>query len=670
METIRYGAWPSPVTTAYVYADSTTRGAGRADGEDVLWLATRPEDEGRVTLVRRLPDGEIRDISLPGQNVRTTLHEYGGGDFAVLDGVVVYVVHDGQQVWIARGDEEPRPITAPSDGRVRYGGFCLDLQRRVAFCTREDQRDESMEPVTSLVRLQLDSAADDFGTVVVPGRERPRADGGAAELSGDRDNPPDFVLDPVLSPDGTRLAWLTWNHPRMAWDGTYLWVGDLDEAGDLHEPQIVAGSPTESIEQPTWVDADRLVCLSDESGWSRLSVLDLRAPGVGFRELTEDAYDYGIPRWVPDMRAYALLPNGRVVTGRVQDGFRPLVVVDGSADSASPLDLPVTFVRDVDAAADGSVIATVSRANGPQCVVRVDPEAGTLAPLHDVSDDLLERYASPAEPVSWTSSDGATAHGFLYLPKNPEVTAPDDERPPLIVTTHGGPTANAAPAADRARTYWTSRGFAVLDVNYAGSVGFGRAYRERLNGQWGVADVADVATGARHLAATGVVDGARMAIRGGSAGGYLTLAALTQTDVFAAGASLFGIADLSALAADTHKLESRYPWGLIAPWPEGRDVYVERSPLTHADALNVPLLLLQGTEDKVVPPNQAKVMAEALQRKGIPHALVMFEGEGHGFRVPANKQRAIELELSFYGQVFGFEPAGDLEPVELVGASD
>lgn len=666
MASNRFGSWESPITADYVHAGEIARGHARADGEDVLWLETRPAEEGRTVLVRRSPDGAVRDVSLPGQDVRTTLHEYGGGDYAVRDGVVLYVVRDEQQVWIAREGRDPRPITAPSAGLVRYAGFCLDPERGVAWCTREDQRDSTLEPVTSLVRLDLDAEAEGYGVVVVPGRERPRAESGTTGSSADgSDAAPDFVMDPALSPDRSQLAWVTWNHPGMAWEGTQLWVAYLDAEGNVDEPGVVAGGPGHSIEQPTWADLDRLLCVSDEFGWSRLALLDLRAPGAGFLELTEDPYDYGIPRWVPDMRSYAPLPDGRIVTGRGENGFRPLVIVDPAGDLVTSLDLPLTFVQDLDVAADGSVVATVARADAPRAVVRIDPDEGTVTPLHDASDDLLYRYASTAEPITWVSTDGAEAHGFLYRPRNPDVVAPEGELPPLIVTTHGGPTSNAVPAADRARTYWTSRGFAVLDVNYAGSTGFGRAYRERLSGQWGVADVADVATGARHLAESGAVDGARMAIRGGSAGGYLTLSALTRTDVFAAGVSLFGIADLCALATDTHKLESRYPWGLLAPWPQGRDVYVERSPLTHVDSLSAPLLLLQGAEDKVVPPNQAQLMADALQRRGIPHAMVVFEGEGHGFRVPANRQRATELELSFYGRVFGFEPDGQIEQIEL-----
>lgn len=316
------------------------------------------------------------------------------------------------------------------------------------------------------------------------------------------------------------------------------------------------------------------------------------------------------------------------MTGRVEDGFRPLVVIDPERAEVTRLDLPVSFVFDLDAAPDATLVATVGRVDQPRGLMRLDIENETATPLDDSSDEVLRRYASPAEPVEWASGDGSAAYGFLYRPHNPDVRPPAGELPPLIVTTHGGPTANAVPAADRQRTYWTSRGFAVLDVNYAGSVGFGRAYRERLDGRWGIADVADVATGARHLADAGVVDGARLAIRGGSAGGYLTLAALTRTEVFSAGTSLYGIADLCALAADTHKLESRYPWGLLAPWPDGRAVYVERSPLTHVDDLAAPLLLLQGSEDKVVPPNQAELMADALRRKGIPHALVDLRRRG------------------------------------------
>ncbi|WP_392425353.1 alpha/beta hydrolase family protein [Barrientosiimonas humi] len=710
-----YGSWPSPVTADYVHGSTVGRGQPWADGEHVYWRETRPQDEGRSALVRRAPDGSTTDVSLPGQDVRTTLHEYGGGDYAVRDGIVVYVVRDGQRVWVSRDGGEPRPVTAETDGLVRYSGFCIDPRRGVAYAIREDQRDPSLEPVTSLVRLDLSGDGTGVGEVLQPGRERPSGDDQAGRVargtsayrdqaepgqdgrvargtsayrdhaepgqdgrvargtSAYRDHaepddapaPPDFVLDPALSPDGRRLAWLTWNHPQMAWDGTFLWVAELDDAGDLREARVVAGSTEESLEEPTWLDENRLLVLSDRGGWSTFHLLDLREESAGLRPVHDDQHDYGMPRWVPHMRSFALLDDGRVLAGRIVEGFRGAVLLDPSSGDVNDVELPITYIDQIGAAPGSKAVAVVGAADAMPTVVRIDPDEATLTPLAGETDELLERFAAPPEAITWSGFDGQTAHGFLYLPRNPDVVAPEGQRPPLLVTTHGGPTAATAAVATRARTYWTSRGFAVLDVNYAGSTGFGRAYRERLRGQWGVADVQDAALGAQHLADSGVVDAERMAIRGGSAGGYLTLAALTTTDVFSAGTSLFGIADVGALAEHTHKLESRYTWGLIGPWPDDRSTYDERSPINHLDGLSAPLLLLQGDEDKVVPPSQAQMMADALQRKGIAHALVLFAGEGHGFRVPANQIRAQELELSFYGQVFGFDPAGQVQQVTL-----
>jgi dipeptidyl aminopeptidase/acylaminoacyl peptidase len=632
------------------------------DGTTVYWLEARPGDEGRVTLVRRDDDGP-RDVSLPGQNVRTRFHEYGNGAYSVRDGVVLFVDFGDQRVWRAAPDEEPRPITSASDGRVRYAGFAIDAFRAVAFCLREDQRDPDVEPVTSLVRLDLLGPNADHGTTLVAGRERPREV--AEELAADVDSPPDFVLDPVLSPDGRSLAWVSWNHPNMAWDGTWLRVGRLDEAGDLHDLRLVAGSEQEAIEQPVWLDDDRLAFLSDRTGWSNHYVADLATPSTDVQPLHRDEHEYGQPRWTPGQSSYGVLPDGRLVTTRYADGYAALCVLAPDTGETSPVNADLTFVHEVRTRGAGQVVCRALFADRPAALVTVEVETGSITPVVDDPADPEPGLGSRPEPVDWPTADGATAHGFFYPPVNPLATADPGELPPLVVTLHGGPTAAAIPEYTLKRTFWTSRGFAVLDVNYAGSTGFGRAYRQRLDGAWGVAEVADVAAGARHLAAEGRVDGTRAVITGGSAGGFTTLAALAFTDVFAAGASHFGVGDLAALARDTHKLESRYLWRLVAPWPEGKDVYEERSPLRHVDRISAPLILLQGTDDRVVPPAQAEEMAAAVRGKGLPMALVMFEGEGHGFRSLDNQARALECELSFYAQVFGFDLPDQFPPVVI-----
>ena len=667
MQTLPHGSWPSPVDARQALAGVTRRSSPRADGTDLYWLEARPQDAGRVTLVRRR-DGRVEDVSPPDHNVRTRYLEYGGGDYAAVDGTVLWVDFATQQVWGSSPGQDPRPLAPATEGRVRWSCFRIDPVRRVVLCLREDQRDPEREPVTSLVRLDLDGGNDDLGTVLVAGKERPRAERGS---SGDRPGP-DFVLDPVVSPDGGRLAWLEWDHPHMSWDETTLWLGRLDEAGDLHDARAVAGGDGESLEQPLWLDDTTLLVLSDRTGFSNLYRLDAEAPEEGLAPVTSGELELGEPRWVPDTRSYALLPDGRVVSGVSREGFRDLVVLDPATGAAETIPTGTTFVLDLDVLDDGQGRAVVAvQATRPEeraDILLVDPAGGTTAPAvggTDGPDDGLAGLAALPEPVSWPTPDGATAHGFLYRPIHPEVTAPEGDLPPLIVTLHGGPTASAVPGFTAARTYWTSRGFAVLDVNYGGSTGYGRAYRERLTGRWGEVDVQDAASGAAYLAEQGVVDGDRLAITGGSAGGFTTLAAATFTDVFAAGASHFGISDLATLATDTHKLESRYTDGLVAPWPEGREVYEARSPIHHVDRLSTPLILLQGTDDRVVPPAQAEEMAAVLRDKGLPVALVMFEGEGHGFRALDNQVRALEAELSFYAQVFGLRLADEIEPVTV-----
>lgn len=661
-EPVPFGAWPSPLSARQVHTSSTRRSGARVDGDTLLWLEARPADDGRTTLVR-LRDGVTEDLSLPGQDVRTRFHEYGGGEVGAAADTVVYTVFGDQRVWCVAPGEAPRPITPDVGGALRFSCLRVDPARRAVFCLREDQRDPDAEPVTSLVRLDLDGT-DDPGTELVAGRIRPLD--APEELAADVDSPPDFVADHVLSPDGRRLAWLSWNHPRMAWDGTWLWVGDLDDAGDLHDVRLVAGSEQESLEQPRWLDDQRLTYLSDVTGWSLHQVVDVTTGPPEPHALHDVELDHGQPRWRPDQSSYDVLADGRLVTTVTSAGRHHLAVLDPTTGESRAVASPLTFVVDVRVLGPDHVVCQACFADRPAELVTVDLRDGTTTPVGGLAWAAVDPgLVSLPEAVDWTSDDGATAHGFLYPPANAAVSAPDGDLPPLVVTLHGGPTSAAIPAHTADRAFWTSRGFAVLDVNYAGSTGYGRAYRRRLDGAWGIADVADAATGARHLADTGRVDGTRLAITGGSAGGFTVLRALTTTDVFTAGASHFGISDLTALVLDTHKLESRYPWGLVAPWPSGREVYEARSPLRDVDRLAAPLILLQGTDDRVVPPVQAEAMAAAVRERGLPVALVMFEGEGHGFRQVANRVRALESELSFYGQVWGFEPAGDLPVVEV-----
>jgi dipeptidyl aminopeptidase/acylaminoacyl peptidase len=571
----------------------------------------------------------------------------------------------------------------------------------VWFCAWADQRLYRRDPQTGEVQpltpepeaprgdRYADGSVSPDGTWMVCVREHHPAGGsGAADVRNElvrlaAHEPsapdvlvagPDFVAAPRISPDGRRLAWVEWDHPNMPWDGTRLVVRDLRTGAD----RVLAGGPEESISEPAWLGDGSLAFISDSRGWWNLYRVDPDDGGV--RPLVEIDADIGEPQWVFGGSRYAVLEDGRVLFARWRDGFDRLAVrlPDGVVIE---LELPFTVVRSIRAAGPDSValVAATPVAEKSVCRVHLGPGAEvtgieTIRAPRDLGDLGVDvALLSRPEPIQFPSAGGRTAHALFYRPQNPAGQAPPEARPPLLVAIHGGPTSCARPELDLGLQYWTSRGFAVVDVNYGGSTGFGRAYRELLRGAWGVVDVEDCLSAAGWLASQGLVDGARLAIRGGSAGGFTTLAALARPDTpFAAGADYFGVADLEALATETHKFESRYLDSLIGPYPEARDVYRARSPIEHVAEFSRPLIVLQGLEDEVVPPNQATMIVEALQRKQVPVAYVEFPGEQHGFRRAANIRRALDSELSFYAQIFGFElpETEGIEPVEILrGAS-
>ncbi|MDQ3654853.1 MAG: prolyl oligopeptidase family serine peptidase, partial [Chloroflexota bacterium] len=574
-------------------------------------------------------------------NVRTRVHEYGGGAWAAADRTIVFSNFDDNRLYrLTPGSDRAEPITP--EGGFRYGDLKLDLDRRRIICVREDHSFAEAEPVNTLVQLALDG---------------PNEGGGAILVSGT-----DFVSSPCLNATGDRLAWLSWNHPNMPWDGTELWIASIDGAGEISDVQRIAGGTTESVFQPGWDSHGDLVFISDRTGWWNL----YRAtPDSAPEALTTQEVEYGVPQWVFGMSTWAPLADGSIVCAWTSDGVWSLGRLEAGASAPAAYDLPFTSIGNVRVHPSGrGVVFSAGSPTEPSRIVHLDADTGdwtTLAASAETGID--ERFLSIAEPVSWPTEDGQTAHGFFYAPKNPEAQAANGELPPLIVESHGGPTSATSAGYDLGVQFWTSRGFAVLDVNYGGSTGYGRAYRERLNGQWGVVDVDDCVSGAMVLAEGDRVDPERLAVRGGSAGGYTTLAALAFRSAFRAGASYYGIGDLEAMARDTHKFESRYLDTLVGPYPEARDLYIERSPIHHVDRLGSAMILFQGMDDKVVPPNQAFTMADAVRAKGLPVALLTFDGEGHGFRKAETIQRTVEAELSFYGQVFGFTPAGEIEPI-------
>jgi dipeptidyl aminopeptidase/acylaminoacyl peptidase len=613
MAVLPYGSWPSPVTAASLLEKAVSLGGLQVDGDALYWNEGRPAEAGRQVVVRWEPGTEPVDVVPPPFSARTTVHEYGGGAFCVRDGTIFFSNFDDQRLWRVDPGQPPRPIT--DEPGARYADADVSPAGDLLACVRERHLDGG-DVINDIVEVPVDGSAPPHA--VAEGH--------------------DFYAAPRYSPTG-RLVWLAWDHPRMPWDGTEL------------EPGPVAGGPEESVSQPRWSPDGALHWISDRTGW-----WNLYREGEPLQPLEAE---FAGPDWTFGQSTYALLPDGLVVATWTAAGTARLGVL-----GQPPLDLPFTSFSSLRAYGDRVAAIAASPTSAPAIVV-VDPGTGAVEVVRSSRPDPVDPgYLSTPQAVDFPTTGGRTAHAQFYRPANRDCEGPPGERPPLVVTSHGGPTAAASTDLNLRTQFWTSRGIAVVDVDYGGSTGYGRDYRRQLDGQWGVVDVDDCLAAARHLAATGAVDPARMAVRGSSASGLTTLLALTR-GLFAAGAILYGVADLAALATDTHKFEARYLDRLVGPWPEAADVYRERSPLFQADRLSAPLIVFQGLDDKVVPPAQADVLVDALRRAGLPFAYLRFEGEGHGFRRSETIRRVVEAELSFYGQVLGFEPADDIEPVEI-----
>jgi dipeptidyl aminopeptidase/acylaminoacyl peptidase len=630
-----YGSWKSPITADLVARGEVGLEQVKIDGDDVYWIERRAQEGGRKVVVRHCSDGTIVDVTPSPFNARTRVHEYGGGDFAVLGGTVIFTNFADQRLYIQRARGEPKSLTPA--GELRYADGVIHPNGNRLFCVREDHSVPG-QTVNTLVSIELDQ--ENLGRVLVSGH--------------------DFYSSPRLSPDGSRLAWLTWNHPAMPWDGTELWVGELSPDGSLNQARAIAGGPAESIFQPEWSPGGTLYFTSDRTGWWNLYRWENRVEAV----CPMDA-EFGLPQWAFGASLYAFDSESKIICSYSKFGRSYLAQIDTTTGVLALLELAYSAISRVQTAA-GRVVLIAASATEPTCVVEVNLATRALKVLRRSRElDLDPGYLSVPEPLEFPTENGETAHAIFYPPQNRDYVGRENEKPPLLVMSHGGPTSAASTSLQYSVQYWTSRGLAVLDVNYRGSSGYGRAYRERLKGEWGIVDVDDCVNGARFLAATDQVDGNRLAIRGGSAGGYTTLCALTFRDTFKAGASHYGISDLEALAKDTHKFESRYLDGLIGPYPERRDLYIQRSPIHFTERLACPMILFQGLEDKVVPPNQAEMMVEAVRAKGLPVAYLTFDGEQHGFRKAENIKRVLEAELYFYSKMFGFDLADDVEPVQI-----
>ena len=636
-----YGSWKSPITTSLIVSGAVGLGQIALDGDDVYWVEMRPSEGGRMVIVRRRGDGAAEDVTPSPYSVRTRVHEYGGGAFLATGGVIYFVNFADQRLYRQASGGEPTAITP--EAPLRYADGVFDAARGRIICVREDHTGEG-EPVNAIV------AVDAVGAV-------------GATPQGTLFDGSDFCAAPRLSPDGKSLAWLAWNHPNMPWDGTMLLAANVGADGRLSEAQTVAGGLEESVLQPLWSPDGELHFVSDRNGWWNL----YRWRNGAVQSVLEMEAEFARPQWVFDPAAYGFLDDGRIACSYVGRGVWHIGIVDPESGTLTPLDLPYSEMGRGELRTQGQrLVFSAGAPDRAMSLVSMDVATGateTLRQAHDLEVDSA--YLSAPEPVEFETTDGRTAHAFFYPPRNPDFAAPEGEKPPLLVKSHGGPTAAAQIALDLGIQFWTSRGFGVVDVNYGGSTGYGTEYRRRLNGAWGIVDVDDCVNAAWFLAARGDADPERLAIDGGSAGGYTTLAALTFRDVFKAGASYYGVSDLEALAKETHKFESRYLDSLVGPYPERQDLYAERSPIHHTHLLSCPLLLLQGLEDEIVPPNQAEMMFEAVKSKGLPTAYVPFEGEQHGFRRSENIERALEAELYFYSRIFSFDLADAVEPVEI-----
>ncbi len=662
-EVAPYGTWASPVSAELVVRAGTGVSSPLVSGEAVYWLESRPSERGRVVVVKRGPNRRTADVTPPGWSVRTRVHEYGGGAYLVWDDTVVFSNWADQRLWRQDGGGEPLALTGePGDQMsVRYADGQMIAGGEQIVCVRETHRENAHRPqvVNELVLVDTDGGGGE--TIVSTGR--------------------DFYASPRPNPVGPMLAWISWDHPNMPWDATELWLAPLGAAGLEAEPRRVAGGAGESILQPLWGSDGELWYVSDRTGWwnlYRLEARDVRTGAAGENVLPMEA-EFAGPLWSLGQSWAAPMAGGRLMCSWRSSGADQLGTLDPSTGKLQPIELPYTTIESVAGSGSRAVILA-SSATSNRCVVAVDIDGGgpegphsKITVVREPEDPGLDEGSiSLAVPIEFRSGGQDTAdqsrdgaHALFYRPSNARYIGPDDRLPPLLVSCHGGPTGAARSGLSLALQYWTTRGFAVVDVDYGGSTGYGRAYRERLAGRWGRVDVEDCIAAAAHLVSAGEVDIARLAVRGASSGGFTALSVLASTDIFAAGAIHYGVADLEALARETHKFESHYTERLVGPYPEARQTYIDRSPVRRAGRISCPVILFQGLEDEVVPPAQAEAMVDSLRRRGVRVVYVAFEGEQHGFRMAETIVRTLEAELGFYGEVMGFEPSDELPPTRF-----
>jgi dipeptidyl aminopeptidase/acylaminoacyl peptidase len=638
-----YGSWASPLSAEALAAGGISFADLRSANERLYWLENVPARGGEVALFS-FDAGKVAQVTPDGANVRTRVHEFGGAPFILVGDTVYYSQLSDQRLYELKRGGTPTPLTPPN---YRYAD-CITLpgaakSTAALLCVREDHTDAA-HVRNALVRLPLPIT-------------------GAGEvLFADSD----FVSYPRLSADGRRLAFITWNHPNMPWDGTELKVAELTSTG-LEPAVVVAGGANESVLEPQWGGDGRLYFMSDRSGFWNLYAAGAAGPAA-VKAIWPRAAEFAAPLWSFGQSNYALLGDGRAVLCFRERGIARLAIVDLKEGTGRELNLPFVEFSHLTRVDSQHVAAIVGASRSPASIVSIDIASGKTTTLRTAGESPLHGASiSVAVPIDFPSVHGRIAHAFYYAPTNPGFRPLPGTLPPLLALVHGGPTSQASPALRSSVQFWTSRGIAVVDVDYGGSSGYGRAYRQELNGNWGVVDVEDVIAAVRFLIGTRRADAARTAISGGSAGGYTVLVALSTSDVFRAGTDRFGVSDMTALARDTHKFESRYMDSLIGPLPQAQAVYDSRSPLNHLDGFKVPVLVLQGADDPVVPPSQSQRIVDALRARSVPVAYILYPGESHGFRKPETIINSLQAELAFYGRVFGFEPADQLPPLAIEG---